>query len=483
MPHSRLIFKSPLKLSYFLTVHCALLCLCLAGWPLSSMAQAAPATSATSSDATRTYQLPNGMKVIVKEDKRAPTVVHMVWYQAGSLDEFNGTTGVAHVLEHMMFKGTKTLKPGEFSRRVAAMGGRENAFTSQDYTAYFQQIHKRYLPDVMRLEADRMANLVLSKKEFDQEIKVVMEERRWRTDDKPQSQVYEAVQAAAFTASPYHAPVIGWMNDLENLTYQDARDWYQRWYAPNNATLIVVGDVDAQAVYQLAQQTYGKLRAKALPVRKPQNEPAQIGMRRVSIKAPAENAYVLLAWKAPTLRDIEKDDDVYALSVLSAVLDGYEGARLNAQLVRANKLVLQAGASYDSTARGPVLFYLDATPAPGKTVAEVEQALRAQIQQIAEQGINAKELQRVKAQLIAGQVYKQDSIMGQAMEIAQLEMSNLSHTQRDRIVEKVRAVTAAQVQQVAQKYFSDDTLTVGELIPQPLDPNKPKTKERAEFRH
>ncbi len=217
------------------------------------------------------------MKVVVIEDRRAPTVVHMVWYRAGSIDEVNGRTGVAHVLEHLMFKGTRTLAPGEFSRRVAAMGGRENAFTSRDYTGYYQQIHKSRLAEVMSLESDRMANLQITADDFEREIKVVMEERRLRTEDRAQGRVFEQLMAAAFVASPVRAPVIGWMDDLEAMTVEDTRDWYATWYVPNNAILVVAGDVDAQAVFALAQDSYGKIGARPLPARKPQREPDAAG--------------------------------------------------------------------------------------------------------------------------------------------------------------------------------------------------------------
>ena len=227
--------------------------------------------------------LANGLRVIVQEDRRAPTVVHMVWYRAGSMDEVDGTSGVAHVLEHMMFKGTKTLKQGEFNKRVAAAGGRDNAFTSLDYTAYFQQVPSARLGEMMSLEADRMANLVLDAKEFEQEIRVVMEERRLRTEDNPQAQVHEKQMAAAFQAHPYRRPIIGWMNDLENMTAADARDWYRRWYAPNNAYVIVVGDVNKDEVFRLAEKHYGKIPRKVLPERKPQTEPAQVGAKRLTV--------------------------------------------------------------------------------------------------------------------------------------------------------------------------------------------------------
>ena len=306
--------------------------------------------------------LANGMKVLVIEDHRAPTVAHMVWYRAGSIDEVNGGTGVAHVLEHMMFKGTRDLPAGEFSRRVAAMGGRENAFTSRDYTGYYQQVHRSRLADVMALESDRMANLVLSKEEFDKEIRVVMEERRWRTEDRAESLVYEQLMATAFTASPYRAPVVGWMNDLEAMTVDDARDWYERWYAPNNALLVVAGDVVPDEVFALAERTYGRFASRALPPRKPQVEPLQRGVRRIWVKAPAQNPYVLMGFKVPRVTSAGADEDAYALEVLAAVLDLDENGRITRNVVRSARIANAAGAGYDMVARGPALFTLSGTP-------------------------------------------------------------------------------------------------------------------------
>jgi zinc protease len=438
----------------------------LSSWLLSCASmtvQAAPAQE---------FILKNGMKVIVKEDHRAPTVAHMVWYKIGSMDEVNGTTGVAHALEHMMFKGTKKLKTGEFSKRVAALGGKENAFTSKDYTAYFQQIEKSKLEAVMALEADRMANLVFDKDEFAKEIRVVMEERRWRTDDQASALVYEALYATAFVAHPYHHPVVGWMNDLQNMTVQDAKTWHDRWYAPNNATMIVSGDVDAGQVHALAEKYFGTIAAKTLPVTKPQQEPPQRGIKRIMVKAPAESPYVVLAFKVPTLNNIEKDDESYALSVLAAVLDGYDNARLSAKLVRTDKSANTVGADYSGIARGPVLFLLDGTPSQGTTTEQLEKMLRAEIDRIAREGVSRQELERVKIQLIAAQIYKRDSIFGQAMEIGVMEMAGLSHTQIDRIIEKLKAVTAEQVQNVAKTYFGDDALTVATLLPLPVTEKK-----------
>jgi zinc protease len=423
------------------------------------------------------FVLKNGMKVIVKEDHRAPTVAQMVWYKVGSVDEVNGVTGVAHALEHMMFKATKHLKAGEFSSKVAALGGRENAFTNRDYTAYFQQIEKNRLPAVMALEAERMANLRFDPTEFAKEIKVVMEERRWRTDDQPAGLLNEAQNAAMFVAHPYHHPIVGWMNDLEHMTVDDVKAWYERWYMPNNATLIVAGDVDAQQVLRLAEKYFGPIPARKLPPAKPQIEPEQRGIRRVTVKAPAENAYVSLAFKTPALRDVEKDDDVYALDVLAAVLDGYDNARLNAQLVRTAGIANNVGAGYDDITRGPAVFTLEGTPAAGVSTEQLEAALRAEVAKIAAQGVSEQELQRVKTQLIASQIYKRDAVFGQAMEIGVLEMSGISYKDIDRMLERLKAVSAQQVQAVAQKYFGDDQLTVATLVPLPLSGKPPAAME------
>jgi zinc protease len=421
--------------------------------------------------ATKTSEtvLANGLRVIVKEDNRAPVVVSMVWYRAGSMDEVNGKTGVAHVLEHMMFKGTKDVPAGEFNKLVAAAGGRDNAFTNRDYTAYFQQVQKAELPLMLRLEADRMVNLNLTDDEFAKEIKVVMEERRLRTDDKAHALLYEQLLATAYTAHPYRTPVIGWMNDLENMTAEDARGWYRDWYAPNNATLVVVGDVQSEEVFELAQKYFGGIKARPLPERKPQDEPAQRGERRITVKAPAELPHLVMAYHVPKIDDVEQDWEPYALDVLDAILDGHEGARLTRSLVRDARIATNAGSSYDSVARGPTLFMLEGTPAPGKTVPDVEAALRREIRNIAEHGVSEEELARVKAQVIAGEVFQRDSMFYQAMQIGSLETAGLPHRSLDVQIEKLKAVTAAQVQEVARKYFRDEALTIAVLDPQPLD--------------
>ena len=425
--------------------------------------------AAVAQGAAQERKLANGLRVIVKEDHRAPTAVHMVWYVAGSMDEVSGTSGVAHVLEHMMFKATKTVKSGEFSRRIAAAGGRENAFTNRDYTAYFQQVPKAALPLMLQLEADRMSNLLVTESEFSREIKVVMEERRLRTEDRPRALVAEALNAEAYFAHPYRRPVIGWMNDLANMSYLDARNWYARWYAPNNAFVVVVGDVKAEDVFALAQRYYGRIKARPLPGRKPQLEPEQRGVRRLVVKAPAELPYLLMGWKCPVLRDVDKDWQPYALEVLTGVLDGNESARLNQSLVRDSRIASEVGAGYDSTARGPGMCLLEGAPSQGKSVAELEAGLRAILARLVQEGVTADELARVKAHVVASQVFKRDSIFGQAMEIGRFESAGLSYRDIDRMQERIKAVSAEQVRAVAKQYFVDDQLTVVVLDPQPLD--------------
>ena len=432
-----------------------------------------PFAIAVAAAQTQEHKLANGLRVIVKEDHRAPTVVTMVWYKAGGMDEFNGTTGVAHVLEHMMFKGTKTVPAGEFSKIIAAAGGRDNAFTSKDYTAYFQQLHKSQLPLAFRLEADRMSNLVLTQEDFAKEIKVVMEERRLRTDDRPRSLVYEQLMAAMFNAHPYRAPVIGWMNDLENMTYRDAQQWYQQWYAPNNAIVVVVGDVESKQVFDLAQKYFGAIKRKTLPERKPQDEPGQRGTRRVTVKAPAELPYLLMGYRAPVLRDPEKDWEPYALEMLAGVLDGSEAARLNSTLVRTEKLAIAVDAGYENTQRGPGVFMVGGVPNTGKTASDLEQALRREFAKIIDQGVSEEELKRVRAQVVAAQVFQRDSMFFQAMQIGSLETAGYSHKSIEIMLRRLQQVTAAQVQEVAKKYLVDDGLTVAVLDPQPLDGGKP----------
>lgn len=440
------------------------------------------ASAAQSADTVALRELANGLRVIVKTDRRAPVVVSMVWYRIGSIDEQNGVTGVAHVLEHMMFKGTKAVAPGEFSKLIAAAGGRDNAFTSRDYTGYFQTLHKSALPLSFRLEADRMANLVLSPDEFAKELKVVMEERRLRTDDRPQSVVYERLMATALTAHPYRNPVIGWMNDLENLSVADTRAFYDHWYAPNNATVVVVGDVAPAEVFALAEQYFGGLPRKVLPPRKPQEEPPQLGMKRLTVKAPADQPYVLMAYRVPGLKKPAEDWEPYALDMLESILSGNEAARLPRTLVKTDLVATTAGAGYDGVARGPAFFYLSGSPVAGRSAEQLEQSLRREVKRVVDEGVTEEELTRVKAQVVAAQVFQRDSMFFQARQIGAMETSGFSYRDLDLYIEKLKQVTAEQVREVTRKYLIDDVLTVAYLDPQPLE-GAPRRAVPAGVRH
>lgn len=434
----------------------------------------APALAQTASTAVaQQFTLSNGMTLIVRPDRRAPTAVHMLWVRVGSIDEVDGTSGVAHVLEHMMFKGSELLKPGEFSQRVSALGGRLNAFTSRDATAYHEQVPADRIEEVMRLGADRFATNRWPDDEFTREIEVVKEERRQRTEESPRARMYEAFNAMLWQASPYRRPIIGWMSDIESLTPQDARDFHRRWYVPGNAAVVIAGDVDVQRVREMAERYYGRIPAAAVPERKPRTEPSQHGPRRLEYRGVTDQALVALAWPVPRYSglDDEANRDALALTVLAGVLDGYDGARLDRALVQgegnAGKRVADsASAGYGLLGRGPQVFTLSAVPARGVTPEMAAAALKLEVERIAREGVSEAELQRVKTQWTAGEVYKLDSIMGQAQELGSYWINGLPVDAGERLIAQLRAVTAEQVRSVAQRHFGDRTLNTGVLLPE-----------------
>ena len=433
-------------------------------WLIAALA-GAPATLAQ----VHEFNLENGLKVLVKEDRRAPVVVSQVWYRVGSSYEHDGITGVSHVLEHMMFQGTEKYPDGEFSRIIAENGGNENAFTGKDYTAYFQMLEKSRLEISLRLEADRMRNLLLSEEEFRKEIEVVKEERRLRTEDNPVAYLYETAVATAFQTAPYRHPVIGWMADLDAMVVDDLQVWYDRWYAPNNATLVVVGDVEHDAVYRMAQEYFGPHEAYALPAPRAGPEVAQQGLKRITVKRPAELPHLLMAYKTPVLKpgaDAPASWEPYALDVLAGVLDGGNSARLETHLVRGREVASSIGVSYDLAARLDGLFIIQAAPARGRSVEAVEQAVRAQLDNIITGEISAQELARVKAQVVSSDVYERDSMFYQAMTLGIFETVGLPWRLAEDYVQRVREISAEQVKYVARKYFHDDGLTVAVLEPQ-----------------
>lgn len=420
-------------------------------------------------EAVKSFVLSNGMKVLVVENHRAPVVVSQVWYKVGASYEHDGITGLSHVLEHMMFKGTEKFPAGELSEIIAVNGGKQNAFVGQDFTAFFQRIANDRLEILFELEADRMQNLVFEEEDFIKEMKVVKEERRLRTDDKPMSLTFERFNAVAYTNSPYRRPIVGWMEDLETLVLDDVRQWYNTWYVPNNATLVVAGDVKAEQVFKLAKQYFSHIPAADVPQLKPRREARQFGTQRVTVEVPAKLPYILMGYKVPVLGRDEvahaEEWEVYALEVLAGVLDGGSSARLTNNLVRGQQIAASAGASYSMTARHETLFVLSAVPNTDIAIEVLEFALREEINAIKMQQPDEVELDRVKAQVVAAQVFQQDSTFYQAMEVGMLETMGYRWQIKDEYVEKILSVTAEQVQQVANKYLTDTGLTVAVLEP------------------
>jgi len=413
--------------------------------------------------------LDNGLKVLVKEDHRAPVVVSQIWYKVGGSYEFEGITGVSHILEHMMFKGTKNHAPGDFSRIIAENGGRENAFTGRDYTAYFQRLERSRLRISFELEADRMRNLQLDPAEFEKERKVVLEERRMRTDDKPRSKAFEYFLALAHTNGGYRNPVIGWPVDIRGLRVADLQQWYERWYAPNNATLVVAGDVDPETVFSLADEYFGPLPPGDPVQPRIRTEVEQLGTRRMTIRLPAELPYLIMGYKVPVLKNAEKEKDAYALEVLAGILDGGNSARLAGRLVRGSQMAVSAGAGYDLYARMGSLFMFEATPAEGYSLFDLEMALKSEISELQTRPVAPEELARVKAQVLANSVFERDSVFYQAMQLGTLETVGLGWKRVDEYEERISQITAEDVLASAKQFLVEDNLTVCFLDPLPMD--------------
>lgn len=367
-----------------------------------------------------------------------------------------------------MFKGTDRHPAGEFSKIIAANGGRENAFTGRDYTAYFQTLEKSRLAISFELEADRMQHLHLLADELKKELQVVMEERRMRTEDKPRAKLQEYLMALAYTNSPYRNPVVGWPADIENYQVADLQHWYRQWYAPNNATLIVVGDVQAEAVFKLAEQSFAMIPSATVAILKSQPEMPQVGVRRMTVKLPAKVPYILMAYKVPSLKTVEQGWEAYALDVLAAVLDGGDSARLPARMQRGQQIASSVGAGYSLGSRLEELFMLDATPVKGKTLLDMEIALKTEIRGLQRELISTKELARVKAQVMANTVYEQDSLFYQAMKLGMAETVGLGWQIAEQYRDKINQVTAEQVRLVADKYLVESQLSIAYLEPQAM---------------
>ena len=397
---------------------------------------------------TLSQTLPNGLKVIVKEDRRAPVAVSQIWYKVGSIDEQAGKTGLSHALEHMMFKGTPSVPSGEFNRRIAELGGQNNAYTNRSETVYYENIAAAKLPEVLKLEADRMQNLNFSDKDFANEMNVIREERRQRTEDNPSGKLWEHVYLNSFTVPALRAPIIGYMDDLHTLKADDLRAWYKQWYAPNNATLVIVGDVNAAATLKTAAKLFGGIPAKTLPAR--------------------NNPIIALSYRVPKLEK-SAGNMPYALDVLSDILGGNSSSRLDKNLVRGKQVALNADVGYDLFNREMPLFSIMAMPNDGVSEQSLLAAIRAEIKDIADNGVGSEELKRVKTRMEASEIYARDSMVSQASLMGLLETRGFKYSDEAAIRRRLRQVSAADVQ-AAAKLLTDSRSSVVTVRPETARP-------------
>jgi zinc protease len=406
------------------------------------------------------YTLDNGLKVLISEDHKVPLATFEIWYKVGSRDEQSGKTGLSHLLEHMMFKGTPKYGSKIFSKIIQRNGGVDNAMTSKDYTMYFQTMASDRIGISIDLESDRMANLIMDPKETVAERSVVMEERRLRTDDDPQNALFENFLATAVMTHPYRRPVIGWMSDIASLTRNELYDHYRNFYAPDNAFIVIVGDVNPEEVMKKIKAAFGDMKKSRLQNVPVTREPVQMGEKRMYLRKEAELPYLLAGYHTPSF----PHEDSAGLEVLGSILSGGKSARLYRSLIYEKKLGLSAGADYSGMYIDPFLFFLWATPVPGKDIAELEKVLFAEIEAIKNAPPSESEVQKAKNQIEASFIFGQDSLYMQAMKIGMFEMLG-SWKLMDKYIEGIRKVTPQEVQRVAKKYLTEDNRTVGTLIP------------------
>ena len=409
------------------------------------------------------FTLKNGLKLLVKPDHRSPVVIFQIWYRVGGSYEPSGLTGISHVVEHMMFEGSKLYPDENFTKTVNENGGQLNAFTTDDYTAYWEKFSADKIALPFKMEADRMHNATLTAASFKKEIQVVMEERRMRYNDQPSMMLYERLRATAFLSNPYQHMTIGWMGDLQHLTVQNVRDWYNAWYVPNNATIVVVGDVQPAAMLALAKKYFGPIPAQTLLAQKPAVYQQPLGERTVNVSLPATIQTLYMAYNVPVLNTAKKAWQPYALDVLAAILGGSDSSRFSRDLMRGQQVAAGAGASYDATSRLSNVFVISGVPAQKHTVTQLLTAINGEINKLQTQLVSPAELERVKTQVIAGKIYSQDSITSQATMLGSLVSVGLPWQLADDYVNKIQRVTAKQVQQVAQQFLTTARLTKGVL--------------------
>jgi len=410
--------------------------------------------------------LKNGLKVIIREDHRSPMVMTQIWYRVGSSDESGNVLGISHVLEHMMFKGTQKVPNDEFTRLSRTYGGSINAATFTNYTNYYQLYPKTYLPMALELEADRMSNLLLRQQDFDPEIKVIMEERRLRTDDNPTTLAFERFKWITYPTSHYRQPVIGHMKNLQNIQLEDVKKWYRDWYSPNNAILIIVGDVDSESTLLQVQKYFADIPARKTPVRNDVLEFDHIGYRHMELNFPVKVPNLFMAWNVRSLVTAKNPQDAYALTIIKNVLDSGISSRLQDRLVRDKKILTAVSVSYDPYSRGDSLLSISALPTDGVSLPEAEKAIQAEIELLKNELIKPEEVERVTAKYVSNLVYSQDDIAGQARMIGNLEINGLSFRLMDELPRHFETVTPQDIQRVANVYFSRDNLSTLYLSPE-----------------
>lgn len=442
-------------------------CLCLLAF-LTTLA--APASAAEKLFNAESMTLQNGMKVVVIPNHRAPVVTHMVWYKFGAADELPGKSGIAHFLEHLMFKGTPKVPDGAFSRTVKKLGGNDNAFTTQDYTAYYQNMPRNQLETVMRMEADRMKNLELREEEVASERQVIIEERRQRVDNQPQARFQEQVMSALFVNHPYGLPVIGWLHEMRALTREDAFDYYNEWYAPNNAILIVSGDITLAELKPLAEKYYGAIPTQTLPSRNRTRPAPIVAAQRLVMEDPRIGQPVLMkTWRVPRGND--------ALNMLAEILGGTSTARFYKNLVVGKKLAISAGAQHDPMSLNETTFSIYATPTPGTTIADVEAALAQEVAAVLAKGVTLEELNSAKSRMRASMTYYLDSLQGPAILFGRALASGFSVEYVENRMARLDKLTIDDIAEAARLVFQGEDMPVtGVLLPQEPPKQSPVKK-------
>ena len=458
MPSVIRSLKRPFSPSLFFIYLCSIL------GTLAPSALPAQTTTELSRTTVETT-LKNGLKVIIREDHRAPVALTQIWYGVGSSDESGNLLGLSHALEHMMFKGTRKVPDQEFTRLSRLYGGRVNASTFTNYTNYYQLYPKAYLPMALELEADRMTNLVLKQEDFEPEIKVVMEERRQRTDDNPRALAFERFKWIAYPTSHYRQPVIGYMKNLQKIQLSDLKNWYRDWYTPKNAILIIVGDVNVEATLKQVEKYFGAIPSRQVPERNDVIEFERAGYRHMELSLPVQINNLYMAWNVRSLKTAKNPQDAYALAIIQALLNNGISSRLQKHLVRDKKILTAVNASYEPYNRGDTVFSITALPAQGISFQQAQEAIQRELEQIKSEPVDAPELERVTANFVADLIYSQDDIAGQAKMMGNLEINGLSYRLLDELPQHYETVTPQDIQRVANAYFVKENLSTLYLSP------------------